>query len=585
MSGTYLDLIIQLANAESSSNYGIENSHGYLGRYQFGEKALDDAGYYNTENDPTDGDITDQDWLGTWIGKNSVWNKEDFLANPIAQDDALQVFYTKVWGYIKSAGLDIYAGQTINGIKITESGLLAGYHLKGLGNSVHPGLRDYLISGGNTDPADANGTPISSYISQFSGYDTPFTANHDRNDLLMGGSGHDEFDGGRGNDVLVGAGGDDFLKGGEGTDIFSFNSFNVNFVDGNDTISDNDGLIFDGGSELGGTAERQGDSGDYKLDIGGYTYHFSKAGAADDAGDLVITREDSNGAVNRITVQDFHNHSFGINLKDNGNEDGQQTPPPDLPDAVKRLFSNAALLIPHRIDPLVLDLNQNGVQLVNVAASHAFFDFDGDGIATKTGWLSPQDGFLGGHGNDTLSGGSGNDTYHFSATGDGSDTITDSDGSGKIEMSAADGTTIEFTLDGVATKESSGFYRLDNGHATLSYNPTDHTLQILAWSGKTDQSTITLQNFHSGDLGITLADGGNPPPPQQTGGINGGSPDPIAPPSPHTHMELRTETHEAHDNEFRAQPDGSADASYIFGAANDNSPFRGSGFCGSIKTG
>ncbi len=105
------------------------------------------------------------------------------------------------------------------------------------------------------------------------------------------------------------------------------------------------------------------------------------------------------------------------------------------------------------------------------------------------------DTISGNGGNDTLEGGAGNDTYEFAASGDGNDTISDSDDSGNIVIGGA-------VFSGTATKDGEGFYHLDTDNATLAYNPTDHTLQILAWSGKTDQSTITLQNFHSGDLDL-----------------------------------------------------------------------------------
>src|SRR4030067_437283 len=59
-----------------------------------------------------------------------------------------------------------YVGQTINGVLITESGLIAGAHLKG-----PTGLRKYLESNGENDVTDGFGTPISSYIRDFGGYD------------------------------------------------------------------------------------------------------------------------------------------------------------------------------------------------------------------------------------------------------------------------------------------------------------------------------------------------------------------------------------------------------------------------------
>jgi hypothetical protein len=45
-------------------------------------------------------------------------------------------------------------------------------------------------------------------------------------------------------------------------------------------------------------------------------------------------------------------------------------------------------------DPLVLDLDGDGVELIPLAASTTNFDFDGDGFKERTGWVKPDDGFL-----------------------------------------------------------------------------------------------------------------------------------------------------------------------------------------------
>jgi len=58
-----------------------------------------------------------------------------------------------------------YIGQIINGIEITWSGLLAAAHLGGQKN-----VKKFLNSNGKNDYADANGTKISEYLSEFSGY-------------------------------------------------------------------------------------------------------------------------------------------------------------------------------------------------------------------------------------------------------------------------------------------------------------------------------------------------------------------------------------------------------------------------------
>ena len=49
---------------------------------------------------------------------------------------------------------------------------------------------------------------------------------------------------------------------------------------------------------------------------------------------------------------------------------------------------------PVLVDPLLVDLNANGIELIGVANSNAFFDFDEDGLAEKTGWVAGSDGLL-----------------------------------------------------------------------------------------------------------------------------------------------------------------------------------------------
>lgn len=46
------------------------------------------------------------------------------------------------------------------------------------------------------------------------------------------------------------------------------------------------------------------------------------------------------------------------------------------------------------IDPIILDLDRDGVELISVAASNARFDMDADGFAERTAWVAPDDAFL-----------------------------------------------------------------------------------------------------------------------------------------------------------------------------------------------
>ena len=60
-----------------------------------------------------------------------------------------------------------FVGKRIDGVLITESGILAAAHLAGPGS-----VKKYLRSYGAIGFTDAYGTNIRSYMRQFSGYDT-----------------------------------------------------------------------------------------------------------------------------------------------------------------------------------------------------------------------------------------------------------------------------------------------------------------------------------------------------------------------------------------------------------------------------
>ncbi len=130
-----------IAFKESRGNYKKVNSLGYLGKYQFGESTLNRIRIYNTQ---------------------------DFLNDPKLQEDA---FYTlcslNKWILIRDIKRSV--GKTINGVEITESGILAAAHLAGAGN-----VKKYLRSNGEANAYDAYGTNVHHYMKRFAGYDTSF---------------------------------------------------------------------------------------------------------------------------------------------------------------------------------------------------------------------------------------------------------------------------------------------------------------------------------------------------------------------------------------------------------------------------
>ncbi|MCH3882531.1 MULTISPECIES: peptidoglycan-binding protein LysM [Tenacibaculum] len=127
-----------LAFKESQGKYNAVNSLGYLGKYQFGKTTLQRFRIYNTKA---------------------------FLNTPELQEKAF-IALCKVNKYILRKDIKRSVGKTINGIKITESGILAAAHLSGAGN-----VKKYLRSKGATKFSDAYGATIESYLKKFKGYD------------------------------------------------------------------------------------------------------------------------------------------------------------------------------------------------------------------------------------------------------------------------------------------------------------------------------------------------------------------------------------------------------------------------------
>lgn len=158
---TLHDFLNDLGARESGGDYMAFNRYGYAGKYQMGEMALIDCGYYKKPSKKYN-----NDWSGIFIGKDGVNSIQDFLNNPTAQENAQIIFKKKQWNYLKAVGADKYLGQNINGYIITASGLLAGAHLKGVGSVIN-----YLKSGGKNVGKDAFGTSVENYIKNFANYD------------------------------------------------------------------------------------------------------------------------------------------------------------------------------------------------------------------------------------------------------------------------------------------------------------------------------------------------------------------------------------------------------------------------------
>jgi hypothetical protein len=138
---THINFLHEIGLRESSNNYHAVNQFGYLGKYQFGRKTLDALGY------------------------NNVTNRE-FLENHSIQEEAMYALLTHNRKVLRRQ-ISKYVGQTVGGVYITESGLLAAAHLAGPGN-----VRKFLRKG--YEFKDGNGTKMTSYMIKFSNYRLEF---------------------------------------------------------------------------------------------------------------------------------------------------------------------------------------------------------------------------------------------------------------------------------------------------------------------------------------------------------------------------------------------------------------------------
>jgi len=237
--GTFADYLEALGERESTSRYDFQSALGFAGKYQFGEGALREIGYYEGDNTPQ------HDFAGRWTGRDGIHSLEDFLHNPAVQDRAVREYHDWNWQTLTQYGLDIYAGQTLDGQRMSLSGILGATWLVGF-----EGMSQFLWSGGVTAADDPYGTSMLEYLNLFNSYSTPYSSTL---------NGPNRIDGGAGDDVLTGAGGDDTIDGGAGTDSarfrFEFADYSISTAgpalivshrgaDGSDTLTNIERLVF-----------------------------------------------------------------------------------------------------------------------------------------------------------------------------------------------------------------------------------------------------------------------------------------------------------------------------------------------------
>jgi hypothetical protein len=133
-----------LGYRESGNNWMSVNQIGCFGEWQFRESTLRFLGYRS---------IT----LRKFIKNPAIFPRDQQLT---ALKTLIKVNLSKLMSY------EHFIGDSINGIRITKSGMIAASHLGGAGT-----LQRFLDSRGKVNSKDVLGTSITDYLKKFSYYD------------------------------------------------------------------------------------------------------------------------------------------------------------------------------------------------------------------------------------------------------------------------------------------------------------------------------------------------------------------------------------------------------------------------------
>ena len=128
-----------VAFKESQGKYKKINSLGYLGKYQFGIETLKTVG---------------------------IDDSGSFLNSPKMQEKAFVALLSRNKWELKEY-IEKFDGKIVDGVKITESGILAAAHLGGPGS-----VKRFLKTDGKRKCKDDYGTSVRSYMRDFGGFET-----------------------------------------------------------------------------------------------------------------------------------------------------------------------------------------------------------------------------------------------------------------------------------------------------------------------------------------------------------------------------------------------------------------------------
>ena len=128
-----------IAFKESQGKYNLVNTLGYMGKYQFGKSTLEMIG---------------------------ISDSLKFMNSPKLQEKAFIALLSYNKWELRNE-IKEFRGKIIDGVHVTESGILAAAHLGGAGS-----IKKFLHSNGKRKIKDAYGSSVKTYLKDFGGYET-----------------------------------------------------------------------------------------------------------------------------------------------------------------------------------------------------------------------------------------------------------------------------------------------------------------------------------------------------------------------------------------------------------------------------
>jgi VCBS repeat-containing protein len=278
------------------------------------------------------------------------------------------------------------------------------------------------------------------------------------NDTLNGGASFDTLQGGGGDDILIGGEGEDDLTGGAGADQFRLHIATTNadaIFDYQDNI---DKIAFRGGAVTGGSvfANTTGSIAGTTLSAADFVVR-SSIGAMQEGDDnrvVVINFAFTSSAPSFQSAGNNATNTYVLAFRDDSNraeiwfdtnwnnETGRvlmgSIENINTLDQLMALTNTDFLVYANGIDPIILDLDGNGLSFTTLDEGRSF-DIDGDGTIDRVAWNSSADGMLAVdfNGNGTIDDGTELFTPGFGggsfATGGDALASLDSNGDGQID--------------------------------------------------------------------------------------------------------------------------------------------------------